>query len=110
MWLLFEDTNLMHVGNYGTMIFQNAHKTENICSGILKWLDFSHQIFGKISFIWNGNFEIVIYKSSSDMAIISTLIVVNILILCIDLPVSAMETESSGSNCIYWDDFIYYLN
>nr|XP_022294754.1 uncharacterized protein LOC111104879 [Crassostrea virginica] len=30
------------------------------------------------------------------MAIISTLIVVNILILCIDLPVSAMETESSG--------------
>ena len=35
------------------------------------------------------------------MAIISTLIGVNILILCIDLPMSAMETHSSGSICIY---------
>ena len=44
------------------------------------------------------------------MAIFSTFIGINILILCMDLPVSAMETNSSGSNCIYWDDFIDYLN
>ena len=41
------------------------------------------------------------------MAIFSTFIGVNILILCMDLPVSAMETKSSGSTCIL---FTFYTN
>ena len=41
------------------------------------------------------------------MAIFSTFIGVNILILCMDLPVSAMETNSSGSTCIL---FTFYTN
>ena len=103
MWRTFRDTNL--IGKYGTINCHSAWKTENRCTGMGKCL--FYEIFIKISFKWVGKFKIDIYQSSSEMAIFSTFIGVNILILCMDLPVSAMETNSSGSTCIL---FTFYTN